>query len=60
MLEGDEAAEVLDMLRQDATLTYDHYVHMLNEGADGAPVDPARRGLARELARIGNHGGPSR
>ena len=42
MLEGDEAAAVMDMLRQDATLTYDHYAHMLNEGADGEPADPSR------------------
>ena len=25
---------------------------MLNEDADGAPVDPGRQGLARELARM--------
>ena len=48
VLEGAEAQEVLDMLRADAALTYDHYALMLNE--DGA--DPARRGLARELARM--------
>ena len=48
VLDGDEAAGVLDMLRDDATRTYDHYALMLNE--DGA--DPARRGLARELARM--------
>src|SRR4051812_2526970 len=48
VLEGDEAVAVLDMLRADATLTYDHYTLMLNE--DGA--DPGRRGLARELARM--------
>src|SRR3954471_17858734 len=48
ILEGAEADAVLDMLRADATLTYDHYARMLNE--DGA--DPARRGLARELARM--------
>ena len=52
VLDGDEAAAVLDMLRTDATLTYDHYAHMLNERPDGEPVDPARRGLARELARM--------
>ena len=52
VLDGEEAAAVLDMLRQDATLTYDHYAHMLNEGADGEPADPGRRGLARELARM--------
>lgn len=52
VLEGAEAAEVLDMLRADATRTYDHYAAMLNEGMDGQPVDPARQGLARELARM--------
>src|SRR5215212_6402649 len=48
VLEGAEADAVLDMLRADATLTYDHYALMLNE--DGA--DPGRSGLARELARM--------
>jgi thymidylate synthase (FAD) len=52
VLEGDEAAQVLDLLRDDAARCHDHYVDMLNEGPDGAPVDPARQGLARELARM--------
>jgi len=52
VLEGDEAARVLDVLREDATRCYDHYADMLNEDADGNPVDPARAGLARELARM--------
>ncbi len=52
VLEGEEAARVLDLLREDATRTYDHYVEMLNEAADGTPADPARQGLARELARM--------
>ena len=47
VLEGEEAAEVLRLLRADATATYDHYAFMLNEAAD-----PARQGLARELARM--------
>ena len=51
-LDGDEAAEVLDLLRRDATQAYDTYAHLLNESADGEPTDPARRGLARELARM--------
>ncbi len=49
VLEGEEAAEVLDLLRGDAERTYANYAHMLNEG-DAA--DPNRRGLARELARM--------
>ncbi len=48
LLQGQEASDVLALLRQDATLTYDHYAHMLNEGG----ADPERRGLARELARM--------
>jgi thymidylate synthase (FAD) len=52
VLAGEEAARVLDLLRADATLTYDHYAEMLNEDADGSPRDPARQGLARELARM--------
>jgi thymidylate synthase (FAD) len=49
VLDGDEAAEVLDLLRTDAERCYAHYAQMLNEGDD---ADPSRRGLARELARM--------
>ena len=52
VLTGDEAAHVLDLLRSDAARCYDHYAAMLNEDATGAPLDPARQGLARELARM--------
>ncbi len=52
LLEGAEAEEVLRVLRDDATRNYDHYARMLNEDEQGAPVDPARAGLARELARM--------
>jgi thymidylate synthase (FAD) len=52
VLAGQEAAHVLDMLRGDAARCYDHYAEMLNEDADGAVLDPARAGLARELARM--------
>ena len=52
VLAGDEAAEVLALLRDDASRNYDHYAAMLNETADGAPADPSRLGLARELARM--------
>src|SRR6202451_3396559 len=40
VLAGDEAAEVLDMLRSDAARNYDHYAAMLNQDADGKPVHP--------------------
>ena len=52
VLDGAEAARVLDLLREDATRTYDHYVEMLNEDEAGAPRDASRQGLARELARM--------
>lgn len=44
VLEGEEAARVLDMLRDDAARSYDHYQDMLSQ--DG------QQGLARELARM--------
>jgi thymidylate synthase (FAD) len=52
VLQGDEAAAVLDLLRADAGRAHDDYTWMLNEDAGGAPVDPDRQGLARELARM--------
>jgi thymidylate synthase (FAD) len=52
VLQGEEAARVLDLLRQDAAQTYDHYAWMLNEDAAGEVADPGRQGLARELARM--------
>jgi len=52
VLEGAEAARVLDLLREDATRNYDHYLEMLNEDEAGTTLDPSRQGLARELARM--------
>jgi len=52
VLQGEEAARVLDLLRRDAAQAYDHYVEMLNEDEAGNRIDPSRRGLARELARM--------
>ena len=52
VLQGEEAARVLDLLREDASRNYDHYLDMLNEDADGRVLDEGRRGLARELARM--------
>jgi thymidylate synthase (FAD) len=52
VLDGAAAARVLDLLREDATRSYDHYLEMLNEDEDGTPRDPSRPGLARELARM--------
>ncbi|AUH35454.1 FAD-dependent thymidylate synthase [Paracoccus tegillarcae] len=44
VLQGEEAARVLDLLREDAMRSYDHYEAMLSQ--DG------QQGLARELARM--------
>ncbi|MEE8275879.1 MAG: FAD-dependent thymidylate synthase, partial [Alphaproteobacteria bacterium] len=52
VLAGEEAARVLEILHDDAARTYGHYQEMLNERADGSVIDPARQGLARELARM--------
>jgi thymidylate synthase (FAD) len=52
VLDGDVAAQVLDLLREDATRSYEHYIEMLNEDEQGEPRDPGRQGLARELARM--------
>jgi thymidylate synthase (FAD) len=52
VLQGEEAEEVLRLLRQDASTCYDHYAAMLNETQEGEPADPTRQGLARELARM--------
>lgn len=52
VLEGEEADRVMRILKQDAARCYDHYEEMLNEREDGGAIDPARSGLARELARM--------
>ena len=52
LLEGEEAQRVLDILKDDATRNYDHYIEMLNENEDGNIVDESNSGLARELARM--------
>jgi thymidylate synthase (FAD) len=49
LLDGEEAAEVLHLLRSDAERSYANYAIMLNHGPG---ADPRRRGLARELARM--------
>ena len=51
VLRRDEAARVLEILREDALRSYTHYEEMLNE-VGGQVVDPERQGLARELARM--------
>lgn len=52
-LSASEAEEVLRVLRDDSERNFRHYEWLLNENREGAPLDPNRQGLARELARIG-------
>lgn len=52
VLQGDEAARVLSLLRQDSELCYEHYQEMLNQDEAGNILDANRTGLARELARM--------
>ena len=52
ILEGEEAARVLEILKDDSARAYDHYEEMLNERDDGGVIDGERQGLARELARM--------
>jgi thymidylate synthase (FAD) len=51
ILEAEQAALVLDLLRDDAERTYRNYAWMLNE-EEAEDHDPHRHGLARELARM--------
>lgn len=48
VLTGDYAQKILQLLKEDATRSYDHYEYMLNLDNQ----DPDRSGLARELARM--------
>jgi len=52
IIEGDQAKEVLELLKKDAEKTYENYEMMLNERYDGTIIDEKKTGLARELARM--------
>tara|TARA_A100001015_G_scaffold24029_1_gene27163 strand:+ start:4450 stop:5397 length:948 start_codon:yes stop_codon:yes gene_type:complete len=52
LITGKQADEVLEILKKDATRTYDNYEKMLNERFDGTTIDKNKSGLARELARM--------
>jgi len=52
VIEGDQAKQVLDLLKNDAERTYKNYEEMLNERYDGSIIDEKKIGLARELARM--------
>ncbi|WP_053332544.1 FAD-dependent thymidylate synthase [Candidatus Jidaibacter acanthamoebae] len=53
VLEGEEAARVLEILKNDSEQSYKHYMEMLNLNEETNEVlDPSRAGLTRELARM--------
>tara|TARA_B100001123_G_scaffold354317_1_gene406738 strand:+ start:529 stop:1476 length:948 start_codon:yes stop_codon:yes gene_type:complete len=52
VIKGDQANEVLNLLKNDAERTYKNYEEMLNERYDGTVIDEKKSGLARELARM--------
>jgi thymidylate synthase (FAD) len=52
LITGEQAEEVLKILKEDSTRTYDNYEKMLNERYDGSKIDENKTGLARELARM--------
>jgi thymidylate synthase (FAD) len=52
VLDAARAAEVLAVLRDDATRCYDHYQELLNQDDAGQALRAGAPALARELARI--------
>jgi thymidylate synthase (FAD) len=52
LITGQQADEVLKILKDDSVRTYDNYEKMLNERFDGTIIDEKKSGLARELARM--------
>jgi len=52
VLDPDAAEAVRATIRANAERAYADYLALLNQDEAGAPIDPARQGVARELARI--------
>lgn len=51
-LTAEEADRVIQILRDDASQCYDHYLELLNEDEDGKVIDPSKPSIAREIARM--------
>jgi thymidylate synthase (FAD) len=52
-LSPSESAKILNILKNDATMCYQNYMHMLNVDEETQEtIDPDRTGLSRELARM--------
>ena len=52
ILPHEEAEHAANLLKQDALRCYGHYTEMMNVNADGEMIDPGKKGVARELARM--------
>jgi thymidylate synthase (FAD) len=52
LLSEQEAQRVLDLLKHDSELCYDHYLEIMNQDEQGNVFDENKRGIARELARM--------
>ncbi len=52
VLNSKEQKEVLEILKNDAKNSYQHYLDMINQNDKGEVADESKEGLARELARM--------
>ncbi len=52
LINGSQADNILNLLKEDAERNYNNYEKMLNETFDGKVIDEGKQGLARELARM--------
>ena len=52
LINGSQADNIVNLLKEDAERNYNNYEKMLNETFDGKIIDESKQGLARELARM--------
>ena len=52
LINGQQADDILKILKEDAEKSYNDYETMLNERYDGTIINENKKGLARELARM--------
>ena len=52
LINGEQADNILGILKKDAEQTYSNYEQLLNERFDGSKINENNKGLARELARM--------
>jgi thymidylate synthase (FAD) len=51
-LSKEEADRVIEILKSDSQQCYKHYEELMNTTADGEIINPDKKGIARELARM--------